>query len=91
MQCIQPQVLALMTEQAQQFPGQPLTGVQVAAGRVQLDLAKQHLVQSLQGLVLHRGLRVHHSWHHTVQPRFLHHTVLWFSLVIRENNTQLLV
>lgn len=69
-----------MTKQAQQVPGQPLTAVQVAAGRVRFNLTEQHLVQSLQCLVLHRALRVHHCWHHTLQPRLLHHKALWFSL-----------
>lgn len=78
--------MALMTEQAQQVPGQPLTGIQVAASRKRFDLAEQHLVQSLQGLVLHWALRVHHRRHHTLQPRLLHHMALWFSLVIREGD-----
>lgn len=75
-----PEILALVTEQAEQVPGEPLSGVQVAARRVQLDLAKQYLVQNLQCLVLHRALRVHHCWHHALQPCLLHHTALWFSL-----------
>lgn len=79
----QPEVLALVTQQAQQVPGQPLSGIKVVAGRVRFDLAEQHLIQSLQGLILHCALRVHHSWHHTLQPRLLHHTALWFSLVVR--------
>lgn len=72
-----------MTEQAQQVPGQPLTDIQVEAAGVELDLTEQHLVQGLQGLVLHCALRVHHSWHDSLQPRLLHHAALCFGLMAK--------
>lgn len=75
-----PEVLALAAEQTQQAPGQPLGGVRVAPGRVELDLAEQHLVQALQGLVLHRGLRVQHGRDDAQQPGLLHLGTLWSDL-----------
>lgn len=83
-----PEVAAVVAEQAQQVPGQPLTDIQVEAAGVVLDLAEQHLLQSLQGLVLHRALRVHHGRHHALQPRLLHHAALRFGLRGKDKRTQ---
>lgn len=44
---VQPEILAFMAEQGQQVPGQPLFGVQMAAGGESFDRSEQNLVQSL--------------------------------------------
>lgn len=75
-----PEVLALTAQKTQQAPGQPLSGVQVAPGRVELDLAEQHLVQVLKGLVLHCALHVQHGRDDALQPGLLHHGTLWSDL-----------
>lgn len=88
MQLIQPEVLRLAAEQTQQVPGQPLTGVKATVDGVSLDLAEHDVVNGLQGLLLDRGLRVHHSRHHAQQPRLLHHSARLFSLAGESINMQ---
>lgn len=77
---IWPETMEFMTEQVQQVPGQPLSAVQVSIDRVHFDLAEEHMVQSLQSLLLNWILWVHYGRHHTLQPCFLHKTAPWLNL-----------
>ena len=67
-----PQLLALCAQQCQQRPGEHLAVVPAVELTMMPDVLQQELVQTLQGLVLHGALTVHHGRDNAPQPGLLH-------------------